>query len=97
MFIHVAAGAAAAAAPAAAPATEATHVAAAAPAAAVPSSGGGTPFKVYMHYEPAADNARDTRAAAAGGDDAAMTHLFRWDSSVGDKGLSELLHEFCGL
>ena len=49
-----------------------------------------------MHYEPAAENARDTRPLeAGGGGDVAMTHLFRWDGGSAPKGLHELLQEFC--
>jgi hypothetical protein len=68
-----------------------------APVVAAAHSGGvSKPFKVYMHYEPASETARERAPLeAGGGGDVAMTHLFRWDSGLAPKSLNDLLHEFC--
>ncbi len=65
-------------------------------AASAPAQSSGKSFKVYMHYEPASETAKERAPLeAGGGGDVAMTHLFRWDMAAGAKSLSELLHEFC--
>jgi hypothetical protein len=101
VFIHVLPGAVAdASSTAGSRAADTQSLASAAHSATAPAAGGGItgkPFKLYMHYEPGSESAKDRAPLeAGGGGDVAMTHLFRWDTCTGPKPLSDLLHEFCG-